>query len=149
VYRCRASLSPRLQHAASESLFAHPREWNFNELLDLVGQYHAAQESYEAALKIKPDDLSVQNNLGLSLAFAGNFPRAISILHPIAARPDATPRLRQNLALVYGLMGDMELAASISRRDLDEETIQNNLRFYELLRRYPNPAEAVAERVIK
>jgi hypothetical protein len=36
VYRCRASLSPRLQHAASESLFAHPREWNFNELL---GEY--------------------------------------------------------------------------------------------------------------
>lgn len=112
--------------------------------LDLTGKYDQAQTSYLAALELAPGDLRAQNNLALSYAFAGNFARAVEIMHPMATAPTATPRLRQNLALIYGLMGNSELAASISRRDLDEATIQSNLRFYELLRRMPNPAEAVA-----
>lgn len=112
--------------------------------LDLTGKFDQAQTSYLAALELAPGDLRAQNNLALSYAFAGNFARAVEIMHPMATAPTATPRLRQNLALIYGLMGNSELAASISRRDLDEATIQSNLRFYELLRRMPNPAEAVA-----
>ncbi len=112
--------------------------------LDLTGRFEQAQEVYLQALEVSPGDLRAQNNLALSYAVAGNFARAVEILHPMATAPTATPRLRQNLALIYGLMGNGELAASISRRDLDEATIQGNLRFYELLRRLPNPAEAVA-----
>lgn len=112
--------------------------------LDLTGKFEQAQAAYLAALALSPGDLRAQNNLALSYAFAGNFARAVEIMHPMATAPTATPRLRQNLALIYGLMGNSELAASISRRDLDEATIQSNLRFYELLRRMPNPAEAVA-----
>ncbi|MBM3521792.1 MAG: tetratricopeptide repeat protein [Alphaproteobacteria bacterium] len=112
--------------------------------LDLTGRFEQAQASYLAALEVAPGDPRAQNNLALSHAFAGNFARAVEILYPMATAPHATKRLRQNLALVYGLMGNGELAASISRRDLDEETVQNNLRFYEILRRMPNPAEALA-----
>lgn len=112
--------------------------------LDLSGQFDQAQGAYRAALVLAPGDLRAQNNLALSYAFAGNFTQAVEIMHPMATAPTATPRLRQNLALIYGLMGNSELAASISRRDLDEATIQSNLRFYELLRRMPNPAEAVS-----
>lgn len=112
--------------------------------LDLTGRFEQAQAAYLQALELAPGDLRAQNNLALSYAFAGNFARAVEIMHPMATAPTATPRLRQNLALIYGLMGNGELAASISRRDLDEATIQSNLRFYELLRRMPNPAEAVA-----
>jgi len=112
--------------------------------LDLTGKFDQAQTAYLAALELSPGDTRAQNNLALSYAFAGNFARAVEIMHPMATAPTATPRLRQNLALIYGLMGNSELAASISRRDLDEATIQSNLRFYELLRRMPNPAEAVA-----
>lgn len=112
--------------------------------LDLTGRFEQAQASYLQALELAPGDMRAQNNLALSFAFAGNFARAVEIMHPMATAPTATPRLRQNLALIYGLMGNGELAASISRRDLDEATIQSNLRFYELLRRMPNPAEAVA-----
>ncbi len=112
--------------------------------LDLTGRFEQAQSAYLAALNLAPGDLRAQNNLALSYAFAGNFARAVEIMHPMATAPSATPRLRQNLALIYGLMGNGELAASISRRDLDETTVQSNLRFYELLRRMPNPAEALA-----
>ena len=112
--------------------------------LDLTGRFDQAQASYLAALEISPGDPRAQNNLALSHAFAGNFARAVEIMYPMATAPNASKRLRQNLALIYGLMGNGELAASISRRDLDEETVQNNLRFYEVLRRMPNPAEALA-----
>ncbi|MBL8698375.1 MAG: tetratricopeptide repeat protein [Alphaproteobacteria bacterium] len=112
--------------------------------LDLTGRFDQAQSSYMAALEVAPGDARAQNNLALSHAFAGNFARAVEIMYPMATAPNATKRLRQNLALIYGLMGNGELAASISRRDLDEETVQNNLRFYEVLRRMPNPAEALA-----
>lgn len=112
--------------------------------LDLTGRFEQAQTAYLAALDLAPGDTRAQNNLALSYAFAGNFGRAVEIMHPMATAPTATPRLRQNLALIYGLMGNGELAASISRRDLDEATVQSNLRFYELLRRMPNPAEALA-----
>lgn len=112
--------------------------------LDLTGRFDQAQASYLAALEVSPGDARAQNNLALSHAFAGNFARAVEIMYPMATAPNASKRLRQNLALIYGLMGNGELAASISRRDLDEETVQNNLRFYEVLRRMPNPAEALA-----
>lgn len=112
--------------------------------LDLSGQHEQAQLSYQDALSIEPENVSALNNLALSYAFAGNFAKAVEILHPMATAPGATAQLRQNLALVYGLMGNAELAASISRRDLDEATVRANLRFYEMLRRMPNPAEALA-----
>jgi Flp pilus assembly protein TadD len=112
--------------------------------LDRQGMHEQAQASYQDALAIEPENVSAMNNLALSYAFAGNFAKAVEILHPMATAPGATPQLRQNLALVYGLMGNQELAASISRRDLDEATVRANLRFYEQLRRMPNPAEALA-----
>ena len=111
---------------------------------DLAGLHDQAQASYLDALAFEPENVSALNNLALSYAFAGNFSKAVEILHPMATAPGATAQLRQNLALVYGLMGNSELAASISRRDLDEATVRANLRFYEILRRMPNPAEALA-----
>jgi Flp pilus assembly protein TadD len=111
---------------------------------DRSGLHEQAQASYAEALAIEPENVSAQNNLALSYAFAGQFAKAVEILHPMATAPGATPQVRQNLALVYGLMGNSELAASISRRDLDEATVRANLRLYEILRRMPNPAEALA-----
>ncbi len=112
--------------------------------LDMSGLHDQAQASYMAALAVEPGDTRAQNNLALSYAFAGQFNKAVEILHPMATSPGSTPQLRQNLALVYGLMGNGELAGSILRRDLDEATVRTNLRNYEILRRMPNPAEALA-----
>ena len=112
--------------------------------LDISGLHDQAQASYMAALAADPGDTRAQNNLALSYAFAGHFSKAVEILHPMATSPGSTAQLRQNLALVYGLMGNGELAGSILRRDLDEATVRTNLRNYEILRRLPNPAEALA-----
>ena len=59
------------------------------------------------------------------------------VLAEIAGDPGATARNRQNLALVYGLAGDVEKAAEIGRLDLDESEVRNNLAYYARLRALP------------
>jgi len=102
--------------------------------LDMMGQYAAAQEIYRVALDIAPENKTVLNNLGLSLAFSGKHDEAIEILRPIALDPEGTVRQRQNLALAYGMAGDMSEAARIARMDLDEASVQKNLAYYQILR---------------
>ncbi|MFQ5954411.1 MAG: tetratricopeptide repeat protein, partial [Kiloniellales bacterium] len=102
--------------------------------LDMLGDYAAAQQVYRRALEIDPNNKTVLNNLALSLAFSGAHQEAIDLLLPIALDPGATPRHRQNLALAYGLAGDMTEAARIARMDLDEESVQKNLAYYQVLR---------------
>src|SRR5262249_22671697 len=87
--------------------------------LDMTGDHRAAQQNYYAAQRAAPDDVNVQYNLGLSLALSGDFTPSLATLEPLVSSPRATPRNRQNLALVYGLMGNEERAVYYARQDLD------------------------------
>jgi Flp pilus assembly protein TadD len=72
-------------------------------VLDQMGRHEEAQRHYASALKIAPDAPSVLSNLGLSYALSKNLGKAEETLRRAAARPDAEPRVRQNLALVVDL----------------------------------------------
>lgn len=106
---------------------------------DAVANHTKAQEYYYAGLEVVPGDVSLRNNLGLSLAFAGHFKGAIEILRPLALRPGATPRDRQNLALAYGLAGDTFNAEKFARLDMDAQSVQRNLSYYAALRKMTDP----------
>ncbi len=101
---------------------------------DLAGRHDLAQEDYRKGIALAPDQLSLRNNLGLSEALSGDFNGGIATLSDVVARPGATPRNRQNLALVYGLAGDDVHAALVARSDLDEAAVKNNLAYFTLLR---------------
>lgn len=101
---------------------------------DLLGDHGAAQAYYRTGLDISAGDLNLQNNLGLSLSVSGRHDEAIRILRKSAASPRAKPRNRLNLALAYGMAGEMEAAAETARIDLDETSVQQNLGFYATLR---------------
>lgn len=58
------------------------------------------------------------SDLGLAFALAGQPERAIQILEPAARRFDATPRIRQNLALSYAIAGDWNRARAIAAQDV-------------------------------
>jgi tetratricopeptide (TPR) repeat protein len=64
----------------------------------------------------------------------GQFGEAEDIMASMAHSSTATPRIRQNLALIYGLAGDAEHAGALSRVDLDTTATDSNLRFFELAR---------------
>lgn len=57
-------------------------------------------------------------DVGLAFALAGLPERAIAILEPAARSFDATPRLRQNLALSLALAGDWARARAIASQDI-------------------------------
>lgn len=87
-------------------------------VLDQLGRHAEAQRHYSAALKIVPDEPSVLSNLGLSYALTKDLKRAEATLRQAVARPDASPKVRQNLALVVGLQGRFAEADKIARADL-------------------------------
>jgi Flp pilus assembly protein TadD len=106
---------------------------------DSMADHIKAQEYYYAGLQIAPDDTTLRNNLGLSLAFAGHYKGAIEILRPLALRPGAVARDRQNLALAYGLSGDVEQAKKFARLDMDSREVERNLSYYAALRSIADP----------
>jgi Flp pilus assembly protein TadD len=103
-------------------------------VLDSLGRHAEAQASYRAVLETSPRQVSARNNLALSLAVTGQFDEAVALLTPLVRSSAATPRIRENLALVYGLMGDADRAAMLSRSDLDDSSIRANLEFMAAVR---------------
>src|SRR6266481_8541247 len=73
--------------------------------LDQLGRHDEARRYYASALKIVPDEPSVLSNLGLSYVLSKDLPKAEETLRHASGRAGASPRVRQNLALVVGLQG--------------------------------------------
>ena len=101
---------------------------------DHMGQHKAAQDYYEAGLKVFPKNLTLLNNLGLSQLLTRDYDAAVVTLVTAAEQPGATARQRLNLALAYGLAGRDAEAQRIARIDLDDKTVQDNLAYYGILR---------------
>lgn len=106
--------------------------------LDLLDRHEEAQASYREVLNTHPRHVAARNDLALSLALTGDYAQAVSILSPIALSPIAPVKVRQNLALIYGLEGNSQRAAQISRLDLSEADTEANLRFFEAVREHKN-----------
>jgi Flp pilus assembly protein TadD len=94
-----------------------------------MGRHAEAQRHYSAALKIAPNDPSVLSNLGLSYALEKNLKRAEATLRKAVAQPNASPKVRQNLALVVGLEGRFAEAEKIARADLPENEAAANVAY--------------------
>jgi Flp pilus assembly protein TadD len=94
---------------------------------DSVGQHDRAQGLYLAALKIEPDDPTLMSNLGLSYALARKLPDAERVLTQAADSPRATPKVRQNLALVLALEGRFDNALQMLRHDLSPTDAAKNI----------------------
>ncbi len=110
---------------------------------DLLKSYGKAQEAYSKALTLSPGNLSVLNNMAISLALSGKLDAAISTLEdaPISIR--RMPQVRQNLALFYALKGDLKKAGVLAKMDLSEVDARNNLAVFNRLRRQQTgPAKA-------
>jgi Flp pilus assembly protein TadD len=124
------------------------KNWEIHAALgiayDLTEAFAKARESYDRALQLSKDNPVVLNNMAISAALAGDVERAIATLEnaPPAARRSA--QVRQNLALFYGIKGDMDKAEALAKMDLDEASVRNNLavfsRFH--IRRPQPPAPA-------
>jgi Flp pilus assembly protein TadD len=102
--------------------------------LDTLSRHTEAQACYRAVLSETPRHVSARNNLALSLALTGQYQEALALIEPLVRSSNATARTRENMALIYGLMGDTDRASVISRVDLDEGSTQANMVFLAAVR---------------
>jgi Flp pilus assembly protein TadD len=111
---------------------------------NLLGQHELATGTYRQGLALAPTSVPLRNNLGLSLALQERFPDALATLRPLADGPGSSRRTRQNLALVYGLQGDLAAAERLSRVDLGGSDLRENLAFFATVRGLEDPTVKAA-----
>ena len=108
-----------------------PRDWRPLSLLGVayrqVRRTDDAQIAWAQALSLSPENPDVLTNSAISFIEAGDLPQAEQLLRRASARPDASMKVRQNLALVLGLQGKTREAENILRRDLPPEVADQNL----------------------
>jgi len=71
----------------------------------------------------------VLSNLGLSYTLTNNLKKAEETLRRASEQRDATPKVRQNLALVVGLQGRFAEAEKIVRADLPTAEAEANVTY--------------------
>lgn len=98
--------------------------------LDMQGKHEDAQKIYAEAIARGLSSPSLDSNYALSLIFTGQYDEAIRLLEPHASASTATMVMRQNLALAYGLKGDVGRAKEYGEKDLDPIKAKENLEFY-------------------
>lgn len=119
------------------AIAVHPEAASYSGLgvaLDALGRADEADTAYRAGLALDARNPALIGNLGLSLALRDRGPEAIELIAAELRNGRSTAKLRQNLALVYGLAGRMRDAATVLRIDLGTRAVRNNLAYYEMLR---------------
>jgi Flp pilus assembly protein TadD len=85
---------------------------------DQLGEHERAQQIYQTALRLAPNEPTIMSNLGLSLALTKRLPEAERVLREAVAAPGSDARVRQNLVLVLGLQGRFAEAEQLARQDM-------------------------------
>ncbi len=111
-----------------------PQDWKSRSALgvayDRLGDPKQAEASYQAALKVSPDNAAVLNNYALSRAMAKDLDGARALLQRAIMSAGADSRVRQNLALIYALSGNMAQAESLTLRDLPPDLARETMAYY-------------------
>ena len=81
---------------------------------------------------------------GLALALAGQPMQAIDVLEPAARSTGADSRVRQNLALAYGLMGDWTAARTIAEQDVPGDQVDARIQQWMALAKPVRASDQVA-----
>lgn len=138
---------PVLERAAA----APGADWRLHNTLasayDQQGQFDQAQAEYATALKLQPNELSVLNNMAMSMSLHGDLKKAEQTLRAANALPNAKsePRLRQNLALVVGLQGRYDEARKIASEDLPPDQVEANLDYLKQMSTQSNTWQQLSE----
>lgn len=64
---------------------------------------------------------------GLAMALAGHSAEAVAVLNEVARTNGADARVRQNLALAYGLSGDWTTARTVAAQDLPPDQLDSRI----------------------
>ena len=96
-------------------------------IYDNKNQHEKAQKLYKRVIAKEPSYIDAYNNLGLSLLLQNKFKNAIFYLENACSFPDANVNYRSNLALAYGLSGNMKKAREIYAKDYEDEALEERM----------------------
>lgn len=96
-------------------------------ICDNKKNHELAQKYYRRVISIEPNYIDAYNNLGLSYMLQGKYKDAIFYLENACSLPDANMHYRSNLALVYGLNGEMNKAREVYARDFEEADLEEKV----------------------
>lgn len=109
---------------------------------DMIGNFKNAQKHHLWLTSRHPQNSHFRNNYALSLMVAGHPQQAVTELMKIAFQVTAPPRIRQNLALAYGLSGDFDASKEVAGLDLSQEQVTENVKYFKFLY-YSNDRDAL------
>ncbi|MDR2794241.1 MAG: tetratricopeptide repeat protein [Holosporaceae bacterium] len=100
-------------------------------IYDGRGEHERAQNLYKQVIVKDPNYIDAYNNMGLSLMLCNKYDEAIFYLENACALPNATVANRSNLALCYGLSGNMAKARTIYAQDFAEAALEEKMAYIE------------------
>lgn len=98
---------------------------------DNLGDHKKAQQLYKQVIVSNPKYIDAYNNMGLSLMLSDDYKNAIFYLENACTLPDANATYRGNLALAYGLAGQISHARAIYAQDYDGEELEQKVAYLE------------------
>jgi Flp pilus assembly protein TadD len=100
-------------------------------VFDGRGEHQKAQQLYKQVISRDPNYIDAYNNMGLSLMLCDNYKDAIFYLESACSLPGANVAYRSNLALVYGLAGNIEKAKGIYAQDFEGDELEEKTAYLE------------------
>lgn len=116
------------------------------ELILKLALVQIAQGKNAEALSVlaAAQDMLDPANHGLALALAGRPDDAVAVLNQVARAPGADARVRQNLALAYGLSGDWTMARTVAAQDVPPEQLDARVQQWMTMATPTRPSDQVA-----
>jgi Flp pilus assembly protein TadD len=136
------------EKALKKSVSLNSSNWKAWQALgmvyDDVGRINEAITAYQKALKIRPTEGSILNNLGVAYYLNKDYPKSIESLERAlhSTRPEDRRRVYNNLGRAYARSGQWSRAVDSFRRGSDLATAYNNVGL--VLMEMDRPGDAAA-----
>lgn len=108
-----------------------PNDWRiFNDIGELhskMNEQSMAIASFKRALQLEPGHPNIHTNMGVTYMFNKQLTLAVKHLTIAVNHPNATPKMRQNLAFALGLQGKYDAARKMFLQDLPIAKVNANI----------------------
>ena len=94
-------------------------------------EHQKAQVMYKKVISMDPNYIDAYNNMGLSLLLSERYRDAIFYLENACSLPEANVTYRSNLALAYGLSGNIAKARAVYAQDFEGDDLEEKVAYVE------------------
>ncbi|MDR2794825.1 MAG: tetratricopeptide repeat protein [Holosporaceae bacterium] len=98
-------------------------------IYDSREEHQKAQRYYKRVIAMSPNYIDAYNNMGLSLLLCRRYKEAIFYLENACSLPEADVTYRSNLALAYGLAGNLSKVREVYAQDYDGTELERRVAY--------------------